>query len=298
MRIAYIAKHGQLRHTNDDEGAIADALTTLGHSVTCVHENSATTIPCGADMLLFHKWHGAPWLKWFKPAKVFWYFDLVDYPTDSTIATRCSMRKQWMRQVVPMVDLGFCTDGDWVAADKTGKLAWLLQGADQRNIDANAPYEQQLPLLFVGSIDRCGQERLTFFNEMRRIYRNGFLSFPRGFYGNALKDLIASCKIAVAPDGPVTDRYWSNRVYVMLGHGAFLLHPWCAELAKQYQDSKHLVYYRNRDHLHALVAQFLESSADRRRISNSGMIHTKQNHTYINRCRQLLDVVKSRLGVS
>ena len=60
MRIAYVARHGG--HGNDDEGAVAYALTQLGHEVILVHEADALVAPSlipEADFLLFHKWAGA-----------------------------------------------------------------------------------------------------------------------------------------------------------------------------------------------------------------------------------------------
>lgn len=290
MRIGYVGKHEDT-NSNDEEGAIYHALQQLGHRVDRLRESrgrNAWKIRC--DMLLFHKWHDVVTLKKCGAPKVFWYFDLVEFK-DRTMRERSQSRGAWMKAIIPRVDLGFCTDGDWVKKDQTGKLVWLPQGADQRVAGRGAPLgedeEAPPPILFTGT-RYGGRERESWVNEMSINYRTAFNHVTGGVHGDALKNLIAKSSIVVAPDAPITHHYWSNRVYLMLGYGAFLLHPYCIDLASQYTHGQEIVFYKNRADLHDKIKRYYNDAEERRRISDNALSRTLREHTYINRCRELI----------
>lgn len=301
-KIVFVARHGV--GFADDEGAITHALTALGHEVVCIHERKGKSVRHirDADLLLFLKWDDAHALSQARCPRAFWYFDLVDWPSDPTLARRCAQRRAWMERITPLVDVGFCTDGDWVAADTTGKLVWLPQGADERVIGRgdNVATEPPVPILFTGTARGGGRVRESFVAEMAERYGDDFrhvrpTPHHPGYYQRDLARLIASAQIVVAPDGPVTDRYWSNRVYNALGFGAFLLHPYCRELAKSYEDRREVVYYHSRDDLHRLIAHYRAlPEAARREVSEGGLRRTLAGHTYRHRCEELLRVCRER----
>jgi len=304
MIVLYVAKHNS--GGNDDEGAIAHSLGELGHEVIKIHETKASPgwlakLPC-ADLLLFHKWYNPAALKRLEGrlVRVFWYFDLVDFP-DPTLHKRCDGRMRWMRDVTPHVELGFCTDGDWVARDETHKLTQLSQGADSRITGfstGETSSETAGEVLFTG-VSNGGQVRSSFVEEMKAKYGSRFHHVWSGVYREKLADLIAGSRITVAPDGPVTNKYWSNRVYNALGFGAFLLHPWCEGLAEQYKGGREIVYYRNRNHLYSLMEFFLQddSASYRQDIAKAGLERTLREHTYSHRCRKLMEAVE-QLSIS
>lgn len=294
MKICYIGKH----HSggNDDEGAITHALTELGHQVELCHERhgpKAWRVPC--DFVLFNHWQDYAAMDRITVPKVAWTFDLISFPSDPTLQVRCSQRQAWMRELIPRVSLCFMTDGDFVAQDKSGKLVWLPQGADGRIVGRGQRDEQaQIPILFTGT-KRGGVLRESFVAEMQERYGSNFVHVSKGVYGEELKNLIASSKIVVAPDGPVSDRYWSNRVYVALGFGACLLHPWCDGLAKQYDDEYDLMFYGSRERLHELIENLLADPYQTGALSACGLMETKRKHLYQHRCEQLIQTVKERL---
>lgn len=297
MRIIYVANHGG--RGNDEEGAITYALTKLGHTVLRLREpKGRRAVRLQGDMVLFHKWDDVNTLQVFGErgvVRVFWYFDLVDYP-DETLRGRCQARMNWMERVLPHTDLGFCTDGDWVNRDKTGKLIHLPQGADSRYAGTpqwNPLGGKSIDILFTG-IRHGGQERQSFVAEMSSIYGDRFLQVSSGIHGRDLGNLIASAKIVVAPDGPITNNYWSNRVFLTLGYGGFLLHPYCAGLEEYYEDREEIVYYYSREHLHNLINYYLNHPIERHTIAKVGWKRTLCEHTYLQRCKKLLEIVQTR----
>jgi hypothetical protein len=280
-----------------DEDAIAHALTSLGHAVTRLDESDgrhAGDFPC--DLLLFHKWRDPATLARLTCRKVFHYFDLVYYP-DATIAPRCQARVQWMREMMPRVDLGFATDGDFCARVRSGRLVWLPQGADGRILGAGRAGSRRTPILFTG-IKNGGRGRASFVDEMEARYGGDFRHVQSGVYRRDLADMIASSDIVVAPDAPVTARYASNRIFNVLGFGGFLLHPYCEFLAGMYEDRKEVVFYRSREELHGLIQEYRRAGDERRRIAAAGLARTAKDHTYQHRVAAMLGVVKERLGLS
>jgi len=295
MRIVYVAKHGQ--PDNDDEGAIAHGIRQLGHDVICLSEvgKARKILQTEGDFLLFHKWEDIETLQRVTIPKVFWYFDLVNYP-DPVIQHRNQIRMQWMNSVVPLVDLGFCTDGDWVNQDDSGKLIRLMQGADSRVTGRGTKLGPYHPILFTG-IRKGGKGRTEFVDNMKETYDKKFLHVEQGLHQRELADLIASTKIVVAPDAPVTDHYWSNRVYMMLGYGAFLLHPYCRTLAKHYTHGTDIIFYFDRNGLHRLIKHYLEFPENTLMIQQAALKRTLAEHTYTHRCEDLIRTVKERIGI-
>lgn len=295
MNILYIAKHDS--GDNDDEGAITHAIESLGHKVYRLGEHKGIkahkflrTAKC--DFVLFHKWRDMPTLASIKEPKVFWYFDLVNYP-DRTLFGRNQTRIGWMKDILPLVDLGFCTDGDWVASDTTGKLILLRQGADIRNAGKGTPSPDRTPILFTG-IRHGGIERARSVDALVSRYGPRFVQ-QRGVHGRALADLIASSNIVVAPEGPATDRYWSNRVYLTLGFGGFLLHPYCRELLTDYENGKEILFYKDRQDLFDKIDKYLLLPQERKVISEAALARTLKEHTYTHRVETLINIVKERL---
>ncbi len=211
--------------------------------------------------------------------------------------------------MLDVVDLGFMTHGDQVAKDKTGKLRWLMQGADERVMGPGTPHPPSKysptwtgDILFTGSVIHGGR-RISFVEEMQARYGDRFLAFghhpKERIHGRPLADLLATAKIVVAPDGPITDAYMSNRIYQALGFGAFLMHPYCGIAASHYRNTEHLFFYRDRPHLYALMDDLLQPEWDvqRRRIGMAGFKHTEARHTYRHRCAELVESVRTTLNL-
>lgn len=289
MRIIYVGKHGS--GGNDDEGAIHFALEKLGHDVVRVQESHTKGVAkLEGDFLLCHHWHNLAVLREVKIPKVFWCFDLIDWPDGGP---RHQQRCAWMRELTEVCDLGFLTDGDWVARNDTGKLYWMTQGADERPLDPclDQPLncEKTTDILFVGGI---GYGRDKFVQELRERYGERFKHVLKGCYGLSLAVEISRAKIVVAPDSPVTDRYWSNRVYNVLRLGGFLLHPWSEGISCQYHP--YLLTY-SRNELPELIDTWIEEVDARQKVAVIGSQWTMQYHTYRHRCQELLKIVQEKL---
>ncbi len=318
MRILFVAKHAS--GDNDDEGAIAYALQQLGHVVTCVHEMRKHRRTKGSvgdeidqrwqdfDLCLFLKWGTVSEI--VEVAKrlpcAFWYFDMVrSVADDPSLKARSDSRIQWMRDVTPYVVAGFCTDGDWVEFFNTTLcggvriLRHLMQGADERMTGfGKTPNAQHVPILFTG-MKHHGRERASHIDHLAARWGSKFHMFGDGgprrrIHGREMADVMADAEIIVAPNGPSTDRYWSNRVYLTLGFGGFLLHPYCEGLLKHYSATE-LMTYKSWEECDELISLYLRSPQERLSYQWRGYNRTIESNLYQHRCAELIEVVKERM---
>ncbi len=308
MKILFVANHGN--HDNCDESAISYALRMLGHEVLEVQQRQSTTAAAVAkshnvDFCLFLKWDNPSSLRETAAVApcVFWYFDLVANQDDPTLALRMESRRRWFYDVMRYCVGGFCTDGDWVdqwnATQKAygNKLYWLMQGMDERVAgpgDASQCNLEVPEILFTGMINH-GSRRREHVHRLQTRYGRRFGVFGDGgprfrLHGRALADLFAKAKIVVAPDGPCTDRYWSNRVYLTLGLGGFLMHPQCAGLRGHYAVDE-LVTYKDRETLELLIDDYLDDPSTRENLRVRGYEATMARHLYRHRCEELVRTV-------
>lgn len=301
MNILYIANHQA--GGNDEEGAIYDALTALGHSVERCEERKATKTPPPSnicDLVLFHHWPHCRLISHLTVPKVFWRFDLVRF-TDPLLSSATEARLAWCREALTIADLGFCTDGDFVQNDASGKLVHLTQGADNRVMRYTTYHGGGPAILFAGTLVH-GWRRTGQVSSLLERYGDRFkIIGDRGHeparYGEALAQLIETTEIVLAPCDPVTANYWSNRVYVTLGFGGFLLHPWSSGLACHYTPNEEIVFYNTADDCFEKIDYYLARPAERDRIRRAGYERTLKEHTYRHRVRQLLATVKERFDV-
>lgn len=312
MKILYVAKHNS--GDNDDEGGIVYALRQLGHEVLTLQEKAGSAAPQWAvshkvDACLFHKWETMPHIRALSAVApcFFWYFDLVANQDDPTLAARMTQRRRWFKDVAPYCRAGFVTDGDWVeqwneAPGRTGcRLHWLTQGMDERVAGPGDPDQCNLEVpevIFTGMIHH-GRRRAEHVKHLQDRYGRRFGVFGDGgprfrLHGRKLADLFAKAKIVVAPDGPCTDRYWSNRVYLTTGLGGFLLHPRCKRLACQY-GADELAVYSDREELTRLIDRYLDNHTSRENLRAKGYEATMTRHTYRHRCGVLVKVMEAAL---
>lgn len=306
MNILYVARFGN--HDNADEEAVADAFRRLGHQVTCVEEKPFKRPPAQHaalqrsdryDLCLFHKWDDRSGLASVRCPAAFWYFDMVR-PTDGdpTLSERSASRVRWMDFVLkqPNVRFGFCTDGDWVetGGPNREKLVFLPQGADQRIVGPGTPAGPGPDVLFTGMVSH-GRKRADHVTHLRERWGDRFHvvgdAGPRSrVHGRPLADLLCSARVVVAPDGPSTDRYASNRVWQATGFGAFLVHPRCEFLGGYFTEAQ-LVQYRSRADCDDIIDHALTHPDWRAQKAKAGYVRTVGSNLYVHRVADLLKYV-------
>jgi hypothetical protein len=313
MRVLFVARHAS--GDNDDEGAIAHALRALGHEVTCLHERrmhrsggpEVTSEAREHDLVLFLKWPNLDDIRAVSKTTpcAYWHFDMIEsVDGDPTLAARSDHRIRWCNLVYPLVVAGFHTDGDWV--DKVnnlpngGKLVHLYQGFDERAACTVSPAPGVPEVLFLGMVTH-GQRRAGHVAHLRSTWGDRFGVMGEGgprrrYHGPELAALLAGAKVVVAPDGPGTDLYTSNRVFLTTGLGGFLIHPCCKSLYQHYTPGEHLQYYTSREHLDKLLEYYLDNPDSRDKLRLAGTARTTEANLYRHRVAALLTEVGRRLS--
>jgi len=198
----------------------------------------------------------------------------------------------------------FTTDGGNEAKWKQYKVKHycLRQGIDE-NVKIGNPKKDLLnnvdipvEIAFIGTrVTWSGWAwRGILLDFLHKTYGRRFKHFGEG--GNIrherLDNLIASLKIVIG-DTVVSPYYWSNRVYEMLGRGAFLMHPKVPGLEKEFQYYKHFIPFDlNLNQIKEKIDYFLEHEEKREIIKKAGFEFVHKNYTYTHRAKELLKILE------
>lgn len=292
MIIAYIGKHNN--GGNDEEGAIKHAFESLGHVVnTYTEQQCYKAVVDKPNLVLINHFHGKlPVFDRFECPKISWCFDLIMPPEEGINIQRFETRKDWADTIVDKMDYAFFTDGDYVNQDKTGKAVWLPQAMDQRL--EKRQRRSTLPLtriLFTGNANH-NQRRQEFVRFLTERFGDRFLHVSRGLHGIGLAKVVAEALLVVCPDSPVTDNYWSNRVYMAAGLGACTIHPLASKLEAQYRQEKEMLYYDNLESLASWIDYCTHNPQYAEEVGNKAYLNTRVHHTYINRAEFILKYIE------
>lgn len=234
MRILYLGSFQRAWHT---ECYIANALGSAGDDVIRLEETTATHASIVAhaeqfrpDLLLFAKArfreanHGWPAdaravqamiaaVRPFVRQVACWIFDLL-------VREFSPARFEWASEVADACDLFATTDG--FTAGRLPNSAVVRQGVpDDVEHDAPWPVDHAGDVLFLG----------TPYGERGRLVAALAERFGSRFRcvgncrGQALTRLVRSYRVCVGPHEPYYAGYWSNRIYVVTGHGGLFAAP-------------------------------------------------------------------------
>jgi len=111
-----------------------------------------------------------------------------------------------------------------------------------------------------------------------------------------LNQLYANAKVVVGDSlniGFNHPNYWSDRVYETIGRGGFIIHPRIPGLEKDFKEDEEIVFYNygNFDELREKIDYYIVHSEERDAIRKRGFERVKKDHTYINRMKEMLDIV-------
>lgn len=206
----------------------------------------------------------------------------------------------------------FSADGDPRSAEIFDHLGinhrWLSPAcvSDECYLEADLDPNTE-PLVFVGSEPRRYHPewiwRRQLISAVQRRYGSLFGLYPKGnnperLHGHDLNRLYASTKIVIGdslcPTGHVN--YWSDRCFETVGRGGFLLFPAIGGLDRYLVDGEHFRTYAIGDltEVFHLIDYYLDHQDEARSIAGKGQAHIRENHTYVHRVTEMLDVLGLR----
>jgi hypothetical protein len=107
--------------------------------------------------------------------------------------------------------------------------------------------------------------------------------------GMNLNKWLSRAKIVIGDSYP-SPNYWSNRIYEMLGRGAFLLYPYTPGLEEEFVEGEHFIGFKQYDFedMFAKIREWLPKEEERQRIRKAGFeqcgkfTYTKRVETILN----------------
>ena len=303
LRILYLGHFGRSWST---EAYVAVALARLGHDVVKLHESLmpspehvlAILGRGGFDALLFAKGRIAA----RTPAECLapsgeaiaevlrrspvpgytWYFDRAyRYPEEPS-------REAWMRRVAPLCRVAFVHDGALAATD-WARWHVLRSGVCADTVQpTHVPEADRVDVGFLGQV--YGGRR----DELARIERRFPVRVVEGVHGADLGPTIRRHRIILGPRHPRLAHYWSDRVYVVLGHGGFFLAPEVEGMRDEgFEPGVH--YAPLGDDPVADVRSWLDRPAERERIAAAGRSLVLGRFTFEHRAVELARVIAETL---
>jgi hypothetical protein len=290
MKILYIAKHGQ--PNNDDENSIWLSLLKLEHDVDRFQLSNLNRdkqildqIRTEYDFVLFHKLPSQDYVEYVcsRWKGICWYFD--------AIGKGFASNDDYIDMVKNICFMGFFTDGDFVNSQGEDKIKLLRQGLDIDLEHDNSVYKSErkvLDFMFIGTVGHGGYtDREKYLSQLSHDYKWK----PHTQYSIFKDKLAAVCqgsKIMLAMP-PVTDHYWSNRVYLLGGRSGFVLHPYASDLENQFGES--LAFYKDYEELKSKIDFYCENDEKRERMAREAHSIIVNGHTYLHRCKELTETL-------
>jgi spore maturation protein CgeB len=121
----------------------------------------------------------------------------------------------------------------------------------------------------------------------------GFECLKKDIYPKDFAKICSGAKIMLGIDA--TDQvegYFSNRTWITLGCGGFLLTRYVPGLENTFTYKKHLVWYRDINECLNLISEYLDNEAEREMIREEGYRFVHENYTFDHMVRRILAYIE------
>lgn len=289
MRIAHIGCH-QPHHT---ESEICDYLELAGYEVDRFqfdHLDTGKFIrrAAGFDLVITSLPQTFPpdfWrvVKREGPRLCAWYFDWI---------ANWGGREQQYLPRLREFDLIISTDGFENAIYDGLPRFWLPHAADPRTYFPVTIPGHQASAGFIGHMYL--PRRREMIRALMKRYDFAQMGLNNECWGPRYAEACASVKIMLG-DNFRNDHagYWSDRLYLSLACGSFLLYPRVPGLSMFFEDGKHLVMYDSGDDLVEKIDHYLVNPHERMRIATAGTARVHERHTWAKRVNEFLEILSN-----
>jgi hypothetical protein len=192
-------------------------------------------------------------------------------------------------------DLVVSTDGfeDWYREHGIRRV-WLPHGFDPDKYNpVPAVDEYKCDVAFIGHVYTASRRQL-----LGSLDKFDFRLYGQDntCWGTKYAQICSSAKMIVG-DNAVNSipGYWSDRLYISLGCGAFLLYPNVPGIESQFRDGEHLVLYKDEKDLHKKIKYYLAHKEERWEIAWKGWEHAHRYHTIPQRVQDIEEILRSAL---
>lgn len=316
MRVVYVGTHDPMTDRGTPwttETAWAATLELLGHDVVRVDEASTSwpervRIADGADLFLVTSTWG---LEERQPRGE--GLRCVRYLNDRMPTAMLHLDRWWglanrehQLDDSPQFAVRWCftADGDHdeLFAARGINHRWLPPGVYEPECVPGAPRDEwRSDVAFVGNRDYGHAEHAAYRGAMLAALDDRFgdrLSYwPRpgtsGPWGLDYNDLLASVAVVAADSWQGAVRYWSNRVFEVVGRGGFCVHPAVPGLVDVLPDGMGVCYVEPGDWpaMCETIDRWVHAPETRQAACDRGREYVRENHSYTARLRYVLDTM-------
>lgn len=132
--------------------------------------------------------------------------------------------------------------------------------------------------------------------------------------GGIVEELSAHCNFKnISGEGQTSDQHWiyhqtpislavsypmvegtSNRLYNILASGGFCLTRYYPGLEKQFENKKHLVWFKDLQEAKELIDYYLKNTIERNEIAKNGFNQYVEKHTGAERLKNMFDILQGK----
>lgn len=163
-------------------------------------------------------------------------------------------------------------------------------------------------LSFVGSLSPAHKDRIALLEALARrhnlqIWGSGAEQFPPDSvlrrchqgpaWGVEMYQLLRRSKMTLNHHIGVAGTYANNmRLFEATGVGTLLVTDWKQNLPELFEPGTEVVTYRSAEECSEVVRYYLEHDDERETIARAGQQRTLRDHTYLQRMKELVDIVR------
>jgi hypothetical protein len=119
--------------------------------------------------------------------------------------------------------------------------------------------------------------------------RHGLKCHKPNVYPHEFAKICSGAKIILGIDvSNQVEGYFSNRTWITLGCGGFLLTRYVPGLEKIFTNKKHLVWFSTVEECLERISEYLKKDEERGKISENGYRYVHENHTYNHVVKRIL----------
>ena len=232
--------------------------------------------------------------------------DLIALPDKVPFAGLSTRYKEEMVERGKLADYFFITNQGQISFLKEQGIKnpiFITQGCDREahRIIKSKSKKWKSDVAFIGEANE--PVRINLMQEVAKHFnlkvwggsweRYGLICHKRNVYPHEFARICSGAKIILGID--VSDQvegYFSNRTWITLGCGGFLLTRYVPGLEKIFINKKHLVWYHSIDECLYLIAEYLRKDEERKRIGREGYHYVHEHHTYDHVVQKILQHMK------
>jgi hypothetical protein len=297
-KIIYLGKKD--RQHKEIEDGVMDSFKLMGYKVELFDDqnyNPEEVINAckGAKLFLFHK--GGFSTKgdsdmYNSIDKLTYTLNKIECPRVLWFVDKVYMEREILiDRIIDFVDYSFFTDETFLRRHKIPNGFSLKQGCQIKRFKGKKNPAFECDVAFIGDIYG---ERQMFVKALGQLLGDKFRTYS-SVYDKDFADLCKSARVIISPNYPMDDFYWSNRIYDVLGNGGFLFHPDLEGLkGTGILEGQHFIGYSNWLDIEDKLEYLLSPKANKliKSVTKQGQKEVITNHTYLTRCRKIIEIVK------